>query len=246
MTLRIGMWSGPRNISTALMRSWENRPDCSVEDEPFYACYLKETGLQHPCREEILDSMSTDRATIIHQLSEADPGTPLHYQKLMTHHMPEGSDMAWCKALRHCFLIRDPAYIIASYLQKMPDVTAADIGIERQLELFEEITAITGQRPAVIDSDDVLRDPAGVLGQLCEQLGVDFMAEAMTNWPPGRRASDGVWASHWYHAVEDSTGFAPWRERQVELEGQYLALAQRMQPLYESLAEQRIRPSADA
>jgi hypothetical protein len=236
------MWSGPRNISTALMRSWENRPDCSVVDEPFYACYLAETGLDHPCREQILQAQSSSRERVVKALSRDDPGTPLHYQKLMTHHMPPGCDMAWCEGLRHCFLIRDPAYIVASYLQKMPSVSVADIGIVRQLELFEEIAAITGKKPAVIDSDDVLRDPHSVLGQLCDTLEVEFIERAMTQWPAGRRDSDGVWASHWYQSVEESTGFAPYQARVVELAPEQQQLADEMQVYYQQLAQHRIKP----
>ena len=236
------MWSGPRNISAALMRSWENRPDCSVVDEPFYACYLQETGLDHPCREQILQTQSSSRAQVVALLSQEDPGTPLFYQKLMTHHMLPGTGMRWCEGLRHCFLIRDPAYIIASYLQKMPSVSVADIGIVRQLKLFEEIAALTGKPPAVIDSDDVLRDPHSVLGQLCDALDLDFLPETMTQWPPGRRDSDGIWASHWYHSVEDSTGFAPYQPRVVELAPEQQALADQMQAYYQQLAQYRITP----
>jgi hypothetical protein len=236
------MWSGPRNISTALMRSWENRPDCSVVDEPFYACYLAETGLEHPCRDEILRTLSSSRSEVIDLLSQRDPGTPLFYQKLMTHHMPQGTDMAWCAKLRHCFLIRDPAYIVASYLQKMPSASVEDIGIVRQCELFEEIAGITGNTPLVVDSDDVLRDPASVLGQLCDALDVEFMQQAMTCWPPGRRDSDGVWASHWYQSVEQSRGFAPYQARVVDLAPQAQKLADEMQPYYQQLARHRIIP----
>lgn len=236
------MWSGPRNISTALMRSWENRPDCSVVDEPFYACYLQETGLEHPCREQILQTQSHSRETVVALLSREEPGTALFYQKLMTHHMLPGTELAWCENLRHCFLIRDPATIIASYLQKMPSVSVEDIGIVRQLELFEEIADITGKRPAVIDSDDVLRDPASVLGQLCDLLGVEFMSGKMTGWPAGRRDSDGIWASHWYHSVEDSTGFMPYQARVVELAPEQQALADQMQGYYQQLARHRIKP----
>lgn len=242
MTVRIAMWSGPRNISTALMRSWENRPDCSVIDEPFYACYLHETGLEHPGREHILRSQSSSREQVIALLTGANPGTDLYYQKLMTHHMPRGTDMAWSKNLRHCFLIRDPAYVIASYLQRMPTVTADDIGIIRQAELFAEITSLKGQPPLVIDSDDVLRHPESMLEKLCKNLAVDFLPQAMTHWPAGHRNSDGVWASHWYHAVEQSTGFAPYQPRRVELTAPQQALAEQMQGYYQLLANQRITP----
>ncbi len=241
MTLRIAMWSGPRNISTAMMRSWENRADCSVVDEPFYACYLAETGLDHPCREAVLAAQSNSREAVVRQLTEAPVPTALQYQKHMTHHMPRGMHLDWCRGLHHCFLIRDPAEVIASYLQKMPSVSEDAIGIRRQLELFDEISALTGTAPAVIDSADVLRDPAGVLRTLCDKLGVEWDAAAMLNWPAGPRDSDGVWASHWYQSVEASTGFAEYRPRQPKLAGAALELAEAMAPYYQRLAGQRLR-----
>ncbi len=242
MTIRIAMWSGPRNISTAMMRSWENRSDCATVDEPFYGCYLLETGLEHPCREEILAAQSCSREEVITQLSQDDPGTNVFYQKHMTHHMPRGMDMNWCKDLLHCFLIRDPAQVIASYLNKMPVVSEDAIGIVRQEELFNEITDIIGYQPAVIDSNDVLRSPAGVLEPLCEKLGVPWNANTMLQWPPGRRDSDGVWASHWYQSVELSTGFAEYKQRDINLSADHASLAQKMLPYYQRLASLRVRP----
>ena len=240
MTIRIAMWSGPRNISTAMMRSWENRADCVVVDEPFYACYLHETGLEHPCREEILQDQSSDRREVVSQLSRDIQGIEYFYQKHMTHHMPRGMDMSWTEGFRHCFLIRDPAEVIASYLQKMPSVSEDAIGIVRQHELFTEIEAITGERPAVIDSNDVLKNPVGVLLPLCEQLNVPF-TDAMLQWPTGRRDSDGVWAHHWYGNVEESTGFAAYTEREVSLSAEHRALAEHMQGYCLQMAEHRIR-----
>ena len=234
-TRAIAMWSGPRNISTAMMRAWENRPDCAVVDEPFYACYLAETGLNHPCRDAILMSQSTDRATVAHALSHDAPA-PVYYQKHMTHHMPQGCDLSWALGIQHAFLIRNPAEIIASYLEKMPSVTEADIGIVRQAQLFEEITALTGCQPPVIDSNDVLRDPAGTLERLCNALEVPWISGAMTEWPAGPRDSDGVWAEHWYQVVWASKGFAPYKPRSPELSGEALRLAEAMAPYYEAMA----------
>ena len=242
MTIRIAMWSGPRNISTAMMRSWENRADCCVVDEPFYACYLRESGLAHPCREEILSTQSDQREVVIRQVAVAAVATAYFYQKHMTHHMPAGMDMQWCAAMRHCFLIRDPAEIIASYLQKMPTVSEDAIGIVRQRALFDEITELTGRRPAVIDSHDVLCNPGSVLVQLCTQLEIPFQKDAMLNWPAGRRGSDGVWAHHWYRNVEESTGFASFVERDVSLAVEHRALAQDMQQHYHALARFRLLP----
>ena len=241
MTIRIAMWSGPRNISTAMMRSWENRPDCTVVDEPFYACYLHETGLPHPGREAVVASQSIDRAEVIRQLTELPVATPLFYQKHMTKHMPPGMDMGWCAGMRHCFLIRDPAEVIASYLKKMPSVDEHEIGIARQAELFREISAVAGELPGVIDAADVLRDPGPVLASLCESLGVDYLSESMLGWPPGRRASDGVWAPHWYRNVEKSTGFTRYHRPVPEVPQEYQALCAGARRHYEQLRQFRSR-----
>ena len=242
MTLRIAMWSGPRNISTAMMRSWENRADCSVVDEPFYAAYLAATGLQHPCREEILSSQSNDYQLVIEAMTSDRVATPLQYLKQMTHHMPADLDMDWCVGLRHCFLIRDPAQVIASYVKKMPFVNEDAIGIRRQDELFRQIRSITGSTPAVIDSNDVLKNPGKILGELCAHLEIDFPKQQMLRWPAGKRASDGVWAHHWYHDVEQSTGFGEYREQRPILSDEHWSLAEAMQPYYDEMAELRIRP----
>lgn len=242
MTLRIAMWSGPRNISTALMRSWENRPDCSVVDEPFYAAYLADTGLDHPCREQILLTQSTDYGKVVEELTRGPVATELQYQKHMTQHIPRGMAMQWCADFRHCFLIRDPAQVIASYAQKMPEVNEDAIGIRRQAELFTEISELSGQAPLVIDSNDVLKNPEHVLGELCRGLGIAFHRDAMLHWPVGRRDSDGIWASHWYHNVEQSSGFGEYVESEPQLDDSLRELAERMTPYYEQLAAQRILP----
>lgn len=241
MTIRIAMWSGPRNISTAMMRAWENRADCAVVDEPFYACYLAETGADHPCREAVLQSQPTRRETVIENLTLADPA-PIYYQKHMTHHMPADCDLSWAVAMRHVFLIRDPAAVIASYLNKMPTVTAEDIGIVRQWELFKTITELTGKRPPVIDSADVLSAPGAVLSKLCAELNVPWCEHEMTAWPPGPRPSDGVWAKHWYQSVWASTCFAQVENRAMKLSEEAQLLARQMRSYYEEMRPFLIRP----
>lgn len=241
MTQRLAMWSGPRNISTALMRSWENRADCSVVDEPFYAAYLADTGLDHPCREQIMLTQSTDYGKVVEELTSHPCPTPLQYQKHMTHHIPRGMNMDWCSGMMHCFLIRDPREVVASYVKKMPVVDEDAIGIRRQHELFKQITGITGERPLVIDSGDVLADPEAILSALCKQLQLPFDAIAMLNWPRGRRDSDGIWASHWYHNVEQSTGFGESQASAPALQGGEQALAEAMRPYYEDMAALRLK-----
>ncbi len=234
MTLRLAMWSGPRNISTAMMRAWENRPDCVVVDEPFYACYLKASGLRHPMTDEIFAAQSADWAQVAEQLCSEHGDAGIYYQKQMTHHYLPGVDLDWTRKLKHCFLIRDPYEVVNSYREKMQRILVEDIGIVRQWELYQEISAITGQAIPVIDARQVLQDPAGVLERLCQYFDIPFLGQ-MLQWPAGRRASDGVWAAHWYQVVEKSTGFAPYRNRVVELTEEQAAVAEASMAAYREM-----------
>jgi hypothetical protein len=209
MTLRIAMWSGPRNISTALMRSWGNRPDTSVCDEPFYAHYLDVTGRDHPGAAEVIAHHETRCDSIIEWLTGPVPeGRAIFYQKHMAHHLLPGIDRAWLGAVTNCFLIRDPREMLTSLVKNVPDPRIEDTGLPQQVEIFEQVGR-TGRTPPVLDARDVLEDPRRALTLLCDALGVAF-SEAMLSWPPGRRATDGIWAKHWYQAVESSTGFLPY------------------------------------
>jgi Sulfotransferase domain len=203
------MWSGPRNISTAMMRSFGARPDTAVIDEPFYAAYLAQTGLDHPLREEVLASQPRDCRDVVAQVLGPIPqNKPIWYQKHMTHHMLPHFELEWLSGVRNAFLIRDPAAVLVSYVQKREAVELADIGIVRQRELFEREAQRLGTAPPVVDSGAVLANPAQVLTQLCRALEIPF-TDAMLSWPSGRRETDGVWAPAWYGAVEQSTCFAP-------------------------------------
>ncbi|WNC72669.1 HAD family hydrolase [Thalassotalea psychrophila] len=239
MTLKIAMWSGPRNISTAMMRSWENRQDTQVVDEPFYAYYLAQTKVDHPMAKEVLASQSNSWQQVSEQLSQTNYQQSIFYQKHMTHHMLDDIDLTWTKKLSHCFLIRDPMCVINSYVKKMPSVNSDDIGIKRQLQLYQQITDITGQDIPIIDSKDVLINPKGILSKLCETLGIDF-DENMLNWPKGTRVSDGVWAEHWYENVEASNSFAPYKKPLIKLSEQQRQLAQENDYYYQQLYQKRI------
>ena len=198
------MWSGPRTVSTALMRAWENRPDTVVVDEPLYAFYLKETGLDHPGRDEVIASQPADSRTVLRSLAEdpLPPGISVYYQKHMTHHLLPRVDRAALAPLRHAFLIRDPRSLLASYARVRSAPTLDDLGLRQQVEIFEEFGG------PVVDSADILAAPEPALRALCAALGVPFTA-AMLSWPPGPRDTDGVWAPYWYDSVRRSTGFVP-------------------------------------
>ncbi|HEU4665417.1 MAG TPA: hypothetical protein VFS55_15410 [Dokdonella sp.] len=240
--LRIAMWSGPRNISTAMMRAWENREDTVVVDEPFYACYLHETGVDHPGRDEVLAAQSTNRTEVATWLAGPVPGgAAIWYQKHMTQHIPADMPLQWLDALTHCFLIRSPDAVVASFTQNRPDAAAWELGFEQQARLFEHVCDRFGTAPPVIDASDVLADPRGVLSAVCARLGVAF-SDRMLRWPPGPRTSDGVWAPYWYRSVEQSTGFAPrdaaGRPRLTDFQQR---LADACRPHYERLAQSRLR-----
>ncbi|MBF7072107.1 HAD family hydrolase [Glaciecola sp. MH2013] len=238
MTIRIAMWSGPRNISTAMMRSWENRQDCSVVDEPFYAYYLNQTQSPHPMFDEVIASQPTDYELVAKNMSEGSCGTPLQYQKHMTQHMlttnEHKDDFEWAKDLRHCFLIRDPAQVVNSYTNSRGECSPEDIGIKRQHELFVLFSQMTGQNIPVIDSNDVLAAPQDKMHKLCKALALPF-DENMMSWPTGRRASDGVWAEHWYHSVEKSTGFGKSLSKSFTLNSQQQKVVDEVMPFYEAL-----------
>jgi Sulfotransferase domain len=231
--VRLAMWSGPRNISTALMRAWENRPDTRVVDEPLYGFYLDRTQLDHPGRDEVIAAMGSDWEPVVAELTAPVDG--IYYQKHMTHHLLPELPRDWIGSLANVLLIRDPAEVVASYTRERANVVATDIGLVAQVELYDQLD---GDVP-VIDSADFLRDPESYLRWLCSYVGVEF-TDAMLEWPAGPRDSDGVWAKYWYDAVAASTGFAPYRPREVSLTGAALAAAEESRPYYERLRAVRV------
>lgn len=239
--LRIAMWSGPRNISTAMMRAWENREDCAVSDEPLYATYLAATGLDHPGREEVIAAGEIDWRRVADALLGPVPGgKSIWYQKHMSHHLLADMDTDWVFGLRNILLIRDPSEVVASYIKSRATVTPDDIGLPQQGRLFELLNDALGEPPIVIDAGDFLRAPEPYLRALCQRLEIAFTPR-MLAWPAGPRDSDGVWAPYWYDAVWRSTGFEAWRPREVELEGAALAVAEACRPVYAQLREHRMR-----
>ncbi|HET7431096.1 MAG TPA: HAD family hydrolase [Nocardioides sp.] len=236
MTVRLACWSGPRTISTAMMRAWENRPDTEVVDEPLYAWYLARTGLDHPGRDLVVSTGETDWRRVVESLTAPWPDGPvLQYQKHMAQHLVPDLPREWIGSLRNVLFLRDPAEVVSSYLRSRASVTPDDIGVLQQLELLVQL----GPDVPVIDSADFLRDPETHLRWLCAYAGVDFLP-SMLAWPAGPRDSDGVWAPYWYDAVLRSTGFEPYRRRRLDLtpEGEEVVAATR--PAYERLHDARL------
>jgi Sulfotransferase domain len=235
------MWSGPRTVSTALMRAWENRPDTTVSDEPLYAFYLARTGLEHPGRDAVIASQPADWQTALKNLATAalPAGVRIGYAKMMTHHLLPEVDRAALAGFRHAHLIRDPRELLASYAKVRAEPTVADLGIRQQAEIFERFGG------PVLDAGDLLADPRGTLTALCAALGVPF-DQRMLSWPAGPRDTDGVWAPYWYQRVAASTGFAPRRPTAEPLPDRLVPLAEQCLPHFGKLYPYRLRGTGAA
>jgi sulfotransferase family protein len=238
---RIAMWSGPRNISTAMMRAWANRADTVVVDEPFYAFYLTQTGKNHPGADEVIANGEIDWRKVVEQLTGPIPkGKKIFFQKQMAHHQLPEVDRRWLGAVTNCFLIRDPAEVIASYIKKNDDPALEDLGFVQQAEIYDWVRRHTNQQPPIIDAKDLLQDPERILRLLCEAIGVDF-DDAMLSWAPGLRETDGVWAKHWYGEVARSTSFQPYQPKNERVPERLRKIQDRCLECYDRLHAERLR-----
>lgn len=234
--MKIAMWSGPRNLSTAMMYAFAARGDCAVWDEPFYAAYLKTTGIEHPMRDQIIAAHETDPEKVAQGCVGEIPQEQSHfYQKHMTLHMIPEFDRGFMRALTNVFLIRHPARVVASYAKKREGPTLQDIGFVQQAELFDQVADWSGEAPLVIDSADIRANPEAALKTLCSELGLLF-TDKMLNWPAGPKLFDGIWAPHWYGAVHRSTGFEDPEGPLPDLPPEYQDIVDQALPYYERLA----------
>ena len=239
--MRIAMWSGPRNLSTAMMYSFAQRADCAVSDEPFYAAYLAASGIDHPMRDAVLASQPTNPDAVARACTGPVPGDARDwYQKHMAHHMLPGFPLDWIAEVTNVFLIRHPARVVASYAKKREGPSLEDLGFAQQAALFERVAG-SATVPVVIDSADIRANPEAALRCLCDGIGIPF-DPAMLSWRPGGNAADGVWAQHWYGAVHRSTGFESAEGPLPELTGPYAELVDAAMPYYEALAAHALRP----
>jgi len=240
-TVRIAMWSGPRNISTALLRSWGSRADTFVCDEPLYAHYLTQVDVEHPAKHQVIAAHETDWRKVAAWLTGPVPdGKRLFYQKHMAHHLLPHIDRDWLNGLENVFLIREPREMLTSLLKVTPKAGLADTGLPQQVELFERLADQRGSAPPVIDARDVLEEPRAMLSSLCTAVGVPF-DEAMLSWEPGPRPTDGVWAEHWYASVWKSTGFGPYRPKPDPVPADKCFVYEECLRLHERLYQHRLR-----
>jgi Sulfotransferase domain len=238
--MKIAMWSGPRNLSTALMYAFASRGDCAVSDEPFYASYLHATGIDHPMRAEVIASQPTDPAKVAAFCTGPNPGGQPHwYQKHMTMHMVPAFDRSFLRDLTNVFLLRHPARVIASYARKREAPTLNDVGFLQQAQLFDEVADQLGHAPTVITAEAIRANPRAALTKLCAALNLPF-TETMLHWPPGPKPHDGVWAPHWYNAVHASTGFEDPEGALPDLPADYQRLAEAALPAHDHLAAHAI------
>ena len=232
--MKLAVWSGPRNISTAMMYAFGNHPDFAAWDEPFYAPYLACTGLDHPMAKTILATHETDPARVADTLSGPVPGGKKHwYLKHMPHHMLDGFPLDWAADCVNIHLIRHPARVIASYAEKRQEPTLDDIGFEAQVAIYNRFPG------PVIDSADIRQDPEAMLRKLCEIIGLDWNP-AILSWPAGPKGFDGAWAPHWYNAVHQSTGFAAPEGPLPYLPKSLKSLSDLALPHYEKMAARKL------
>ena len=238
--LRLAMWSGPRNISTALMRSWGNRPDTVVCDEPLYAHYLTVTKLPHPGAEETMAHHEADWRKVVAWLTGPIPeGKSVFYQKHMANHLLPNIELDWLDALTHCFLIREPREMLTSLIEILPRPTVLDTGLPQQVQIYDWVRQRTNRTPPIVDSRDILENPRGVLTRLCAEVGLSF-TEEMLSWPPGFRSTDGVWAKYWYAKVETTTTFAAYRPKSDPVPAELHGVLDECNRLYARLYESRL------
>ena len=234
------MWSGPRNLSTALMRSFENRSDCFVSDEPFYPFFLYKTGIKHPLRDKIIQSGETNYNKIVRYITGPIPhSNKVWYQKHMAHHILLDSNMDWIKKMKNCLLIRHPSDVILSYTKKSEIKNIEQLGYPQQVNIYKMLTKETQSIPIIIDARDLLINPEGMLRQICKKIKIDFDLK-MLSWPSGTRETDGVWGQYWYKQVEASSSFKPFIETEKNISSKYMPIYNECMEYYNFLYKKRI------
>ena len=240
--LRLSVWSGPRNVSTALMYAFRQRTDTEVVDEPLYGHYLKTSGAAHPGRDEVMAAMDCDGPRVVREVLLAEGSTPVRFYKNMAHHL-RGLDRAFLSPLTNVLLTRDPREMLPSLARQLPEPTLADTGLEEQVELLERVLE-AGQAPLVLGARELLLDPEGVLREVCARLGLSF-EPAMLHWPAGPKPEDGPWAAYWYDSAHASTGFLPYQSKATPFPARLEPLLAECRPLYERLQEHVIMPRSE-
>ena len=234
------MWSGPRNLSTAMMRAFGSRPDTAIADEPFYAHFLRTTGVDHPGRDEVFAELDSDWRKVADYLTGPIPdGKSVWYQKQMTHHIVGDNNLEWIKNVVNCFLIRHPKDVILSYQKIYPEIDVRLLGCRQQAAIFEQVMQTTGEPPIVIEADDIARQPGAMLPKLCDRLGIPFTTK-MLSWPEGPAPADGSWGKYWYRNVMKTTGFQPFEKKDEDVDAQHKPVYDECMETYERLRRYKL------
>lgn len=236
--LRICLWSGPRNVSTALMYAFAQRADTRVVDEPLYAHYLRVSGAKHPGWETVLAGQDNDGARVIRDVVLGPSERPVLFMKQMAHHLVD-LDLSFLDRTCNVILTREPADMLRSLVHQVPEPKLWDTGLGMQRDLLLMLRG-RGQNPPVLDARELLTDPESVLRQLCTHLGIAF-EPGMLAWSEGGIAEDGVWAPHWYHNVHRSTGFQPYRDKPGTVPEALRDVLAECQPCYDVLYANALR-----
>ena len=235
---RISLWSGPRNVSTALMYSFAQRPDTKVIDEPLYGHYLSKTEVEHPGGEEVINHMELNGASVVSDICNNDYGKPVLFIKNMAHHLVS-LDWAFLDNLHNLLLIRDPKEMIPSMINQLPNPILRDTALKRQWEIYQHLKS-KGESPVVIDSRELLLDPKKILSAVCDHLDIPYY-DAMTHWKAGSIAEDGIWAKHWYHSVHKSTGFQAYHRKEEKVPDRLLDLLETCDSYYQKLFQNAVK-----
>lgn len=233
----ISLWSGPRNVSTALMYSFAQRDDMIVVDEPLYAHYLSNTDVDHIGKEVILKDMNNDGDEVIKSILNKKR-QKFTFLKNMAHHWIKLNN-EYLNNMENIFLIRDPEEMLPSLNQQLSNPTLRDTALKKQVEVYDYLVQ-TGGAPTIIDSKDLLQDPKAMLIAICDRLTVPF-DEKMLRWKVGARPEDGVWAKYWYHNVHKSEGFSSYKKKDGPFPEHLKPLLKECKPYYKFLSDNSLK-----
>ena len=234
----LSLWSGPRNVSTALMYSFLQHPAIHVIDEPLYAHYLSKTSVSHPGDKEVLLTMEHDGEKVLKKIVSETKKFQIVFLKNMAHHWI-GLDSSWLDKYDNIFLIRDPKQMLPSLVNQLPKPILRDTGLKTQVEIYDRLQK-QGKQPIIIDAKYLLKNPKKILRIVFKHLGLPFSTR-MLKWPKGPKREDGIWAKYWYHNVHQSEEFTPYYAKKEPFPEHLNELLDECTPYYQYLTKRSIK-----